>query len=45
MVKEEAVTMTDKLDEDWKSIMNLMSKKVHLKESCLPITMIVLIII
>jgi len=37
-VKEEAVAMTNKLNQDWRSVMKLLPQKVHFKGSCLPIT-------
>ena len=30
MAKEETVNLTDKLDQDWKSLQNLMSRKVSM---------------
>ena len=30
MAKEETVNLTDKLDQDWKSLRNLMSNKVRM---------------
>ena len=32
MAKEETVTLTDKLDKDWKNVQNLVSQKVNSKD-------------
>lgn len=38
MAKEETVNLTDKLDQDWKSLQNLMSKKQGLHSAEIPAT-------